>query len=294
MIKFLSLVIFIFFTNYSFTQSASISGRIINAKGRIITFLRPTQTLSTYKFKMAYVETPVEANGSFKIIFQIDEPEIINVTLYDSLDKLEFKYNFFLSPDDKLKVSAISGQSVEKTKVTGKGSNNNKPLAIYTDYDSIDVFYKDTLPDRIYDYVVRTNNEHHQLLKTYIRQYKPSKKFIEAWNYHLAYEPAETYYSFEHSNAFGIREAYKRNKDKWLERRQELFKSNNLSNDSALVAPAYRSLVRYYLLRTKESLWKLAYEDRTDFLQDWYAEDTAKGWVVYQKRCGKSITTTDH
>ena len=283
MVKFLFVIFFPFITNYLFAQSASISGRIKNAKGKSITFLRPTQALSTYEFKMAYVEIPVEANGTFQIVFQLDEPEIINATLYDSLDRLEFRYNFFLSPNDKLQVSAISGQFVKETKVAGKGSNNNQPLAIYTDYDSIDLFYKDTLPDRIYDYVVKANNEHHLLLKAYIRKYKPSQKFIEAWNYHLAYKPAETYYSFEHSNAFGIREAYKRNKDKWLARRQELFKSHSLSNDSALVAPAYRSLIRYYLLRTKESLWTLAYEDRTNFLRDWYEGDTAKGWLTYQK-----------
>lgn len=271
MIKFLFLLSFMCINTYSFTQSASISGRIKNAKGRIISFTRSSQTLSTYEFKMAYAEIQVDKEGSFKTAFEIEEPEIIKATLYDSLDKLELQYNFFLTPGDKLQVLAVAGD------------NNNQPLALFTDYDSIDVFYKDTLPDRIYNYVLKTNNEHRRLLKTYINQYQPSKEFIEAWDYHLAYKPAETYYDFEHSNAFDIREAYKRNKDKWLERRQELFKAIRLSNDSALAAPAYRSLVRYYLLRTKETLWRLAYENRSAFLQEWYADDTTKGWSAFQK-----------
>lgn len=263
-------------------QKVTISGTIKNSSGKTISFARPSKWLKYDHFKQGFVDATIKKNDSFHIVLNVQEPEIVFATIYDdSLEKYLFRYNFFLSPGDNLKLIAATDQSAAEVKVFGKGANNNQPLLIFEE-DSIQRFYKDSLPDRAYNYIIAYGKRNKGSLKNYISKYKPTQAFINSWQYQLVYQPVELYYSFEHGNAFGIRKEYARNKEKWIAKRNELLEKVSLANSAALVAPSYRDFIKTYLLRTKESLWKQFGENRAVFLQEWYGDDTAKGAVIFK------------
>jgi thiol-disulfide isomerase/thioredoxin len=280
----LFIIFFLIVTKPIQSQTASVSGIIKNGNGKTINFYRPSKSLRLDYFKQGFKEIKVARNGSFKLAMPVGEPEIIFVSIYDdSLEKILFRYNLFLSPGDNLTLLFDLNEPVSSVAVSGKGANNNQPLEIFEEPDSTRRFYKDTLPDNIYNYVRRISERHRQVLRKYISRYKPSAAFIKAWEYELAYEPADIYYGFEHNNAFGIRKEYERNREKWIDKRQEMLAKISFSNDAALVSPHYQAFIKTYLLRTKESLWKLSIENRSVFLQEWYANDTVSGWSDFRK-----------
>jgi thiol-disulfide isomerase/thioredoxin len=264
-------------------QTATISGVIKNGAGKTLYFDRPTKRFWGDYFNQSSHEVKIKKDGSFRLVLKADMPEIIFVNIYDEdLKKEVFRYNLFVTPGDDLKLTSATNESADKVKVSGKGINNNQPLLIFEDHNKVVSFYKDTVPDRIYDFVITTNLQDNETLKKYIETYKPSPAFTEAWKYHLAYQPIAVYYAYEQNNAYGIRKEYERNKEKWLGKRNELLNKVSLNNDAAIASPLYLNFLRNYLLRTKEALWKQARENRSAFLQEWYAEDTVNGWTTFQ------------
>lgn len=270
--------------NIAIAQTGTITGTIQNGQNKTITFYQPTQPWFYDYFKKSMVDAVLDQKGNFTTKFELDKPAVITATAYDdSLDKTIFEYTFFLSPGDDIQLSAILGDAGDKIKVTGKGANNNQFLSLAKDHDSVRSFYGDTLPYRFYNYAVAVNKKHKQQLQQYITRHKPSASFIAAWNYNLQYEVADMYYNFKNDNAFGIRKEYERQKLAWEQKEKEVLQQIKLSNDEALTAPTYSHLIKLYLLRTKESLWRMASSDRTGFLLQWYPEDTARGWDDYKK-----------
>ena len=261
----------------AFPQVAKITGVAKNLPAGKIFLIHPGYDFMLDNVSVGYQETIPNKKGAFSIsVHRLTEPQIMKANFVDSSGK-SVGYNLFLSPGDQLEIKYDKNSPENKFIVTGKGSKNNQPLDIYGNDDSIYHFFGDTLPGRIINYLESLNTIHKKTLLTYIQQQQPSPEFIAAWNTNLQYEVVDAYFHFASDIAPRIREAYRRNYDKWNDLRTALFDEAPLLNEEALRSPNYRNLLDFYLLRTKESLWTEAEDHRSDFLLKWYGKDTARG-----------------
>ena len=136
---------------------------------------------------------------------------------------------------------------------------------------------KDTVPDNVFAYAQQESKKDELALENYIKTNKPSKDFIEAWKYQIAYAPVKEYYSFAQQRKYYIKEAYKRNIKSWNAAFDQLLKKAPLINEAALISVNYRYFLHDYLTRSKEQLWEDAAVDMDEFINKWYAGDIAKG-----------------
>ena len=289
--KILSIAVCFILSTQIFAQNATIKGTIRNAVIGQRIIISPPSYLHSCNYQEK--EYPVDGMGNFHIDIELQQPEIIEMILYDT-NKHYLVYNLFLSPGDKLNFTAIAGEPASKIKVTGKGAHNNQLLAIsnqgfmkWSD-TSANKYYGDTLPDRVYSFLADKYQQHQQVLTNYIKQHKPSREFISTWQKNLQYGLAYEYYTFEKENAYKIYSAnkqkwdvYNRNESKWISKRPDFFQEDKLSNDAALNVPNYLNLLNTYLDRKKEQSWRESAENREAFILKWYGTDITKGWQEF-------------
>lgn len=272
------ILILLSFSHSAFSQMAKVNGIIKNAHNGKLIVIRPAFPFSYNNIYLGSQEIKLNNTGEFNLMFDLEEPEMMNASLEDSAGRHVANYNFYLSPGDDLKMEKDEKMQPYYFKVTGKGFENNQLLQIDRN-DSIQNFYGDSIPDRVISYLETNNQIHKKVLAEYISKHHPTKTFVHAWNKNLQYETLNAYYSFAANNAFN--EAYERNYNKWNKITTSLFLNAPLVNENALDAAAYKEFLSTFLLRFRGGLWRQFEDNRSNFLTEWYGNDTAAGVELF-------------
>lgn len=267
------------YLNPGFCQPAQVNGILNNTTGGKIYLIRPAYPFNVNNVYAGFKEISVNNKGEFDFSVDVAKPEIMQAFFMDSARKNLGKYNFYLSPGDRLLMKQ-RGTAALHFDVTGKGAQNNKLLAI-DDNAGIENFYSDTLPGRAFDYLTLQNNIHKKILKEYIQERRPTPDFITAWKTNLQYEMLEAFFSFSTNNARQVKDAYKRNYTSWQGVLDALYKDAPIVNENAMVATLYKKFLVTYLMRARETQWNLFKTNRKDFLVNWYGKDTASGAAIF-------------
>lgn len=265
-----------------FAQNVHIKGTVGNPSVKKIEIYRPLRGFTFDHFKEAWTEIPV-VNGTFSADLTVDRPEIASIWVEYDTTKRAYSQFLFFRKGYSLELELTPATDGFHLSTRGQGASDNQASGMRGSV-SFDRFYKskDTLPFNVYAYIVSEYRNDSLALQDYIRKNKPSPDFRSAWQYEMAYYVPANFFSFSENYKFSIREAYERNADAWKGLQKKLLAAQPLSNDAALGSPVYRHLLRTYILRTKEGLWKNAWQNRPAFLQEWYGPDTTTAWQTYQ------------
>ena len=227
----------------------------------------------------AWVAVPLSTGKTAEYILNLTEPQF--VTLYcdssSAAGSKELSFMFFLSPGDDLLFKADFARSDFGLSITGKGSENNQPLAKKMLGVDVNKFNGDTLPYRVITAIKSEQVVLGKAFDEYMQLYKPTPSFIKAYRYNIKYMPVATYYSFKENNKFQIWKSYERNFSKWQQITDSLFLDIKLDNADALSSSKYRQLVKDFLLREKERLWNLSDNNPETFYSEWYNADVEDG-----------------
>lgn len=213
--------------------------------------------------------------GKYFAKLTVRQPEIMYLASHIN-DSLEFRQPLFLKNGYTVEIEYKTKIGKPRLIVTGKGASDNQPLVL-SDYDNINEYSKDTLPGNLFSYIQDESKKNARALANYIVKYKPSTDFIKYLNYEIKYAPLKAYYSFAQQRKFYIKDAYKRNIEKWDDVFNQLLKDAPLINEDALSIISYRIFLKDYLQRTKEQLWNDANADIKAFVKKWYDDDFVKG-----------------
>lgn len=277
------LILFFFCRALGNAQDVIINGVLENFTATEVNIYRPSKGFFWDYFKEAWITVPVK-NNKFQFKINTDQPEIVSLS-FDGNNKIEsFRHTLFVKKGYILNLQyAARGDSI-RTGVTGNGASDNYwlPIKISRNFELFNK-RKDTIPNAVFNFIMRTYKDDSLSVASYIRKYKPSEDFKNVWQYQLRYQVLNDYYGFSENHKYNIQEAYARNLFAWKNLQNELFASVPLSDDNAIVAPYYQALIRIFLRRKKESLWTEAYTNKSLFLQDWYGNDTIAGGKTYME-----------
>jgi thiol-disulfide isomerase/thioredoxin len=262
------------FSINAFSQNVKIKGAFDQSSAnRKLSLFRP---INFTQYPTANVNEYIDINkGKYFVKLTVPEPEIMYLASYIN-DSLEFSQPLFLKNGYAIEIDYKTKTGKPRLMVTGKGASDNQPLVL-SDYDNINDYAKDTVPDNVFAYIQQESKKNTQAIDNYIAKYKPSADFIKHRNYEIKYAPVKAYYSFAQQRKFYIKDAYKRNIEKWNAVFNQLLKDAPLINDDALNISSYRFFLKDYLQRTKEQLWNDASADIKGFVKKWYGDDFIKG-----------------
>lgn len=261
-------------------QKAIIKGKFENIKDSAFRIVLPNHFFDQDR-KKSILNTKIDQTGNFYQELNLSNPEIAYLQYYNKTTNTSLLYSLFISPEDELIITIDNTLKPENIKVKGKHQENNQFLNISSNID-LQKFKGDTLPESVYKEIQQITLNNKLQLEKYIKEHKPSKEFIKNWQTNLEYIAPEAYYSFEHNNKFTIKNAYKRNIDKWKQYRNELFSKIKISNDEALNTESYQRLISDILLRTKEELWKESSgENKENFFKEWYNTSIVDGSKLF-------------
>ncbi|MDB5210377.1 MAG: TlpA family protein disulfide reductase [Sediminibacterium sp.] len=278
-------------------QNVKIHATIKNFPNASVSLLRPIKGFRYDYFKEGAIEPKIK-DGAFDVTLTIDDPEIVSLRFYDTINNEMRVQNMFLKKgyDLTLGFTYDDGKMLLETKGTGAADNQYLPVSPYRNFD---VFYKakDTLPAAAYAYLLEEQRRDSATIAEYNKKNKPSAEFREAWKYQLKYQVLSDYHGFSENHKFSIQEAYERNLSAWRGLQDRLFSQANLSEDKALVSPYYQKLLKNYIFRTKERLWMEAAKNKTAFLAKWYGDDSIQAFKEYRedvenRLCQKIIDKT--
>ena len=241
-----------------------------------------------YSFRWGYLgkgsaDIPLDAEKNATYNIQLLKPVFAVLTLAnaDGRNAHEIEYNLYLSPGDQLNVIADLQDS--KFTVTGKGSNNNQPLLAILPEPSLRRFYGDTLPGRVLAVLNKYHSDLEAVFAKYIKTYKPSADFIKNETADISYAVPSRYYAFKESNALNISQVYSKYKDAWKKVQDSLFINVKLNNSNAIIARNYLSLLKTFVWREKERLWRESSKNEVGFCRDYYNSDTTTGKKLFNE-----------
>lgn len=265
------------------SQPATVHIHILHANAKTIELVNNDYSNAYTMFKQRDFDLPL-INGKASKTFHLIKPIFITIYYDDDSSKKEIEYNIFLSPGDDLNFFADAGQTDFAYSISGKGSNNNQPL-IQQIKRKIDVmgFWKDSLPNNVFNAIEIQNDTNRQLLKECIYRYHPTKKFVKAYSFLVQYFPVTMYIEFNGEQKFHAGEAYQRNKDKWRAIQDSLIAINPLNNAELLNVYGYTYFLPLYLVRVKERLWSESNDDPKNFFREWYETNETAGKKIMQE-----------
>lgn len=264
--------------SFAFAQAATIN---FNIKNSTFDSYRLFYQSGSFGQRANTIPLSFDKNGQASCTLNLDQARAIGFGGYDSKTKNTLNYSFFISPGDQISFNADLLAKDKGILVTGKGSNNNQPLFANMLYFNDDTFRGDTVPDRVIHAILKEEKVMKDKLGQYHMLNKPSKEFLIFQKLNLEYWAISTYHRYKENNKFGIRQAYKRNFNKWQSVQDSLFSAHPLDNPNALQAPAYTSLIADFLLREKERLWIEENENKDSFYKEWYAGDRGNGQLEF-------------
>ncbi|MDP9048145.1 MAG: TlpA family protein disulfide reductase [Bacteroidota bacterium] len=229
-----------------------------------------------------YLELPFDRDMHVSHTFSFTKPQFVRLSCSsDTSDSKHFYYNIFITPGDNISLKADFSREKYGITVTGRGSENNQPpIASFADMEQRK-FYSDTLPYRIIAAIKKQQPVDKNTLDDYVKKYKPSAEFIKASKYNLEYFPYKAYYTFKEENKYQIRQAYTRNFTAWQKIQDSLSSGVLLNNADALVSFNYLELIGNFLLREKERLWQVRFQEPETFFKQWYNADVTEGPKLY-------------
>jgi len=270
----LTVVIFPFCTLLG--QNAVLNVSVANSEGAVCYLYIPGQPLHS-SVNVTLI------GGQGRHIFDLTRPAFVQLNCLDPTDWVHkhFNYLLYISPGDKLQLTADLSKPGFAFKVSGKGSNNNQPLLSGIEKADLYSFNKDTLPGRAINAVNSAQIALQSKLNEYIRLYKPSALFVKDWKMSLHYYAGDLYYDFKENNKFGIEDAYRRNYAQWQKVADSLFSVAKLNNDDALPAFHYTELLNVFLGREREHFADEAWLHPVAFYREWYNTDTVEGKKLF-------------
>lgn len=257
---------FLFAGFYSFAQNATLHIEIKNAKTDIIYLFDKINISSSEPVLLKLVN-----NKAIKKVNAVGNA-VITISQHwgDDNNPTVLTYDFYLSPGDDIYFTANADKKDFDIKVTGKGAANNHPMRIKelgrTDFEN------DTLPNNLIAAVKNLDIENKKIFADYIKDYNPSKNFIDYWNIELTYIPVWEYYSFSTGHKFkiGNNPNFQAIYPIWQKSLDSVLATVNLNNEHALHSHSYKALIRWFVVRKKEDLWYQSDIDSVSFLKEWY------------------------
>lgn len=256
-------------------QTTIIKGKIHSMKGAKISIGRPTKWSVYDTQKVGFIESEIAQNGEFTLNLGSVDKEIIFFSVWDKQtdSRLFFQYLYITKGDNLFLLEDFDKQ----IRISGKSEKYNGQLqGLKNEY-----FYtnaeQDSLPNRVYNGITNNYQRFEKVIHE-IEEYKQAPTdFIEAWNYHLKYfKLASFYYTYGNSSR-----EIKSNKN-WANLLNELLSEVEISNDKALIAPAYCEFLRIFLLRKNEEI-RDDYEERPMiFYKEWFGGDSLKAKAVME------------
>ncbi|MBB6108420.1 Thiol-disulfide isomerase or thioredoxin [Mucilaginibacter lappiensis] len=280
---FLCFILAGIFVQVSSAQTATLHINIANTTSTDCYLWIPYYSFSRDFLQKGEITLALDKQKTGSYTISLTQPVFIN--LYCDADSTRTKslnYHFFLSPGDDVFFKADFNQKDNGIVVTGKGSNNNQPLAGNLIDIDLNKFNKDTLPNQVVAVINKQYNLNKKAFDTYSMKYKPSAAFIKSWQYNLQYYAPDVYYGFKEQAKYYVdKDAYHRNVASWNRATDSLFSAIKLSNDDALIADQYLGLLRNFLLREKERLWSASNETPDDFYKQWYNTNVEEGKKLF-------------
>jgi thiol-disulfide isomerase/thioredoxin len=241
--------------------------------------LRTSTTFSNDPRKKEFTEVSL---GEHKIATQqieMAEPGFVSIYCQASPsgEGNGLSYLFFVTPGDDMYLKADFTKKDFDISVTGKGSENNQPLGNALLENEYPRSRKDTLPAGIIAAIKNTEKGLRENFKAYGEKYEPTAAFIKYMQYNIDYYAVEKFYSLKENNKYGIEDAYYRNFTKWQRVTDSLFSHVKLDNADALPAYNYQVLIKSFILREKERLWRQSDVDSVAFYKQWYNAGVTEG-----------------
>ncbi len=284
MLKINSLIaLLIFCCSFSFAQKAIITVKVINGKSDEITFNDYKKQLVYDFLDLSSKVVSLNTSNAASTSFNISEPQFFDIRYEDSESKKDWNYTIYLSPGDRIVLTADLKSPKPVFKVEGIGSNHNRPSLQNIKGINPRSFYGDSLPNRFLNEINKQDLINSKILSGYLKSNLTSKSFNKDWNNRLKYITIESYFYFKENNKFGIETAYKKNRLLWEKIQDSLFTEDKLNNDDAINIPEYLSLVSTYLSRKKERLlYESSSADSVNFYKKWYNSNVADGKKIFR------------
>ncbi|WP_018627877.1 TlpA family protein disulfide reductase [Niabella aurantiaca] len=264
----------------AFSQKATIAVNIKNAGAKEIGFLNNDYTRASVLFKERYVARPLN-NGRATQSFDLARPIFVTLYYEDNTTKKAFRYNFYLSPGDQLLFAADADSPGNAIKVTGRGSENNQPaIREFNTLIDLTAFKKDSLPDNSFHRILEQNDKNREVLDAYIKKYRPSKAFVNAFKLQTRYFPVWVYIQFKGNQKYNIRNAFARNRKRWQEVEDSLLSKNPISEETLRI-PQMAYFLPVYVTRIKEALWEASSADPVPFFKEWYGTNVVAGRKIF-------------
>lgn len=256
-------------------QTALIRGMIPSMKGATISVGRPTKWLIYNSHKEGTIESEVSKDGGFNLDLGKIDKEIIFFSVWDKQNdsRLFFQYLYITKGDNLFLLEDFDKQ----IRISGKSEKYNSQLQGLTNQYFFANTEQDSLPDRVYNGITDNYQKFDKVIRE-IKEYNQAPSdFIEAWNYHLKYfKLASFYYTYGNSSR-KIKSSVK-----WTNQLNELIGEVEISNDKALIAPAYCEFLRFFLMRKHDAL-RDDYEERPAvFYNEWFGGDSLKGKAIME------------
>lgn len=262
----------------SHAQKAVINGSFENSRVDQLVLYRPLNKMNgSFKKERFNQDIPVR-DGKFSIDISVNSPEMMFLEGWDTVNHRSFNQPLFIKNGYRVNMKFGMSGNEYTILTTGTGSNDNQRLVI-SDYIGVEKFRKekDTIPDKLFAYILTEFAKDSISVKKYITDNKPSPEFINAWKYEMQYKVLDEYYETKQNIEIEWKNnnenSYNRNKERWAKLLNDLYSRVPLSNEAAMVSPAYVSFLDNYLLRTKEDIVDKAATDLTSVLKEWYGKD---------------------
>ncbi|RFS16852.1 TlpA disulfide reductase family protein [Emticicia sp. C21] len=264
----------------SSAQKTNIKGEIPSMKGAWVSITRPTQLLVNNISKGTSTRTVISETGSFSFNADFLNKEIIILTIRDMQKDVKlFEQYFFITKGDNILLAEDDNKVVT---ISGTGAKNNqlKGVSLFYNYGQTK---QDSLPYRINLIVNKFYENDKRIIDSLIISQNSSNDFNEIWNYHLKYaRQASLYHIYDDLNNTQ-KEGFKSNRQSWQNLFSTLQKEAPLSDEKALVAPAYHTYISLFL----ETKFIDAYDDYFDepekFYKEWYNGDSLTAETAMRK-----------
>lgn len=285
-------VIFLVLLQISVSASAQhkvvINGTFQNIPAKEISIRSAARSFFFDHFKQGRQNVSFRDN-QFKLEVDISSP-VIRYLLIET-DSQYYQHPLFLAPGYSLtlKLDLDEQNNMVIVSARGIGAKDNQSLLIKSDMNLAHFNKrKDSLPDALFAFIKDETKKDSISLDTYIRKYKPSAAFKEAWQLNIKYSTLKNFHNFSENWKFAIGESYYRNIAHWEKIKSELLAQSPLVNEKALRydAPNYASFIRVFVGRQKEKLWKEAARNSKNlnpFITEWYGTDFEAGLLAYRE-----------
>ncbi|SDT65257.1 Thiol-disulfide isomerase or thioredoxin [Mucilaginibacter mallensis] len=264
-------------------QNATLQVTLTNSTATSYHIWLPDVALNYDYLKKGTFDVPLSGSKPVLYVFKLTGPQFAYIMCNnsDANNAKRINYIMYLSPGDNISFKADFKGKDNGITVTGKGSKNNQPLLSALDEGNVQSLYGDTLPNRIIAFVNSYEANFKTSLDKYVALYKPSDDFIKNEKINIKYDAVYRYFDFKENNKYDIQPAYARNESKWKAIQDSLFNTIKLNNDDALTSISYAMLLRTFLGREKERLWRECYENPETFYKQWYNTDVTTGKKLF-------------